>query len=98
MLKAKIAVVILNWNGKLFLQQFLPNIIKNSDVATIYIADNNSTDDSISFLELNYPDIKIIKNKINSGFAKGYNDALKHIDADYFVLLNSCICVNTFEV
>ena len=94
MLKAKIAVVILNWNGKLFLQQFLPNIIKNSDVATIYIADNNSTDDSISFLELNYPDIKIIKNKINSGFAKGYNDALKHIDADYFVLLNSDVEVS----
>jgi len=89
MIKAKIAVVILNWNGKLFLEQFLPTVIKNSEVATIYIADNNSTDDSLSFLENNYPEIKIIKNASNSGFAKGYNDALKHIEADYFVLLNS---------
>ena len=75
MVKAKIAVVILNWNGKLFLEQFLPTVIKNSEVATIYIADNNSTDDSLSFLENNYPEIKIIKNVSNSGFAKGYNDA-----------------------
>ena len=93
MLKAKIAVVILNWNGKVFLEEFLPSVIKNSACATIYIADNDSNDDSISFLELNYPDIKIIKNEINSGFSEGYNVALKKIDSEYYILLNSDVQV-----
>ncbi|PKQ46550.1 glycosyltransferase family 2 protein [Confluentibacter flavum] len=85
----KIAVVILNWNGKKLLEQFLPSVVEHSNDATIYVVDNASTDDSIVFVSSNYPSIKIIKNSINGGFAKGYNDALKHIEADVFCLLNS---------
>jgi hypothetical protein len=85
----KVAVVILNFNGKHLLQKFLPTVIQYSTNATIYLADNNSTDDSISYLKENYPEIKIITLTENYGFAKGYNEALKQINADYFVLLNS---------
>jgi len=88
----KIAVVILNWNGKALLEKFLPSVIQFSrDDAEIYVADNNSIDDSIAFLKEKYPEIKIIKNKTNGGYAKGYNDALKHVDADVFALVNSDI-------
>jgi len=88
----KIAVVILNWNGKNFLEKFLPNVIEYSaDVAEVIIADNASTDDSVEFLKQNFPQIRLIQNAKNGGFSKGYNDALKHVDADYFVLLNSDI-------
>ncbi|MCF7560082.1 glycosyltransferase family 2 protein [Sabulilitoribacter multivorans] len=85
----KLAIVILNWNGKKLLDQFLPSVLKHSEGANLYVADNASTDDSVSFLKHNYPDIKIIENKTNGGYAKGYNDALKHIEADVFCLLNS---------
>ncbi len=85
----KIAIVILNWNGKKLLQQFLPSVITHSPNAEIYIADNASTDDSITFLKTNYPQIHVIQNPKNYGFAKGYNEALKHIEADIFCLLNS---------
>jgi GT2 family glycosyltransferase len=84
-----IAVVILNWNGKKLLEQFLPNVIKYSNEADIYVADNASTDDSVQFVKQTYPTIKIIINDENGGYAKGYNDALKHIEADVFCLLNS---------
>ncbi len=88
----KVAVVILNWNGKKFLEQFLPSVIKYSkDFAEIVVADNASTDDSIAFVKLNYPEITLILNESNGGFSKGYNDALKHVDAEYYVLLNSDI-------
>lgn len=88
----KIAIVILNWNGRGLLEKFLPSVVSYSqDDAEIYIADNNSSDDSIDFLNKNYPKVKIIKNKINGGFAKGYNDALKRIDADVYALVNSDI-------
>lgn len=86
-----IAVVILNWNGKQLLEQFLPSIIANSKEATIYVADNASTDDSILFLEEQYPSVTILKNTVNGGYAKGYNDALKHINEDILCLLNSDI-------
>lgn len=85
----KLAIVILNWNGKQLLQQFLPSVIEHSKEAEIYVADNASTDDSISFIRAQYPAVKIIKNKENGGYAKGYNDALKHVNADVFCLLNS---------
>lgn len=86
----KVAVVILNWNGKKFLEKFLPAVIEhNSSFSEIIVADNASTDDSIRFLKNNYPQLKIIQNAENGGFAKGYNDALKKIDAEYYVLLNS---------
>lgn len=85
----KIAVVILNWNGKKLLEQFLPSVIAHSKTAAIYVADNASTDDSVLFLKSTFPQVNIIRNTINGGFAKGYNDALKNVDADVFCLLNS---------
>ncbi|MCZ4318714.1 glycosyltransferase family 2 protein [Aequorivita viscosa] len=85
----KVAVVILNWNGKELLEKFLPSIVKFSTEATVYVADNASTDDSISFVSETFPTVKIIQNKVNGGYAKGYNDALKILSEDIFVLLNS---------
>ena len=70
----KIAIVILNWNGKELLEKFLPSVIAYSKEAVIYIADNASTDNSIAFIKTNYPNIKIIKNTANYGYAKGYNE------------------------
>ncbi|MFZ4401125.1 MAG: glycosyltransferase family 2 protein [Bacteroidales bacterium] len=88
----KTAVVILNWNGKKFLEKFLPFVVKYSkDDADIIIADNASSDDSLAFMQENYPEIQIIKNSENGGFSKGYNDALSQIKAQYYVLLNSDI-------
>ena len=87
----KTAVVILNWNGKHWLEKFLPNVISNSLDATVIVADNNSTDDSVSYLKENFPNIQIIQNNGNYGYAKGYNLSLKQIDAQYFILLNSDI-------
>ena len=85
----KIAVVILNWNGKKLLEQFLPSIVSFSNEATIYLADNASTDASISFVKETYPDIKIILNDGNYGFANGYNVALQQVEEEYYCLLNS---------
>jgi len=89
---AHIAVVILNWNGREFLRKFLPSVLANSrDVAEVIIADNASTDSSIEFLQENFPEVRIISNRTNGGFARGYNEALAEVEADYFVLLNSDI-------
>ncbi len=85
----KIAIAILNWNGEKLLPQFLPSVINNSKNATVYVIDNASTDNSIEVLKTQFPSVKIIQNKGNYGFAKGYNEGLQHIDADYFCLLNS---------
>ncbi|MFD2098503.1 glycosyltransferase [Flagellimonas iocasae] len=85
----KIAVVILNWNGESLLKQFLPSVMAYSTGADIYVVDNASTDNSVAFLKSEYPEIGIVQNSGNGGFAKGYNDGLKHIQADVFCLLNS---------
>lgn len=91
----KLAIVILNWNGRKLLEQFLPSVIEHSSSeANVYIADNASTDDSVSFIKSTFPSIKIIQNKENGGYAKGYNEALKDIDADVFCLLNSDVEVS----
>ena len=89
----KVAVVILNYNGKRFLEQFLPNVLENTnrELAEIVVADNASTDDSVTFMQSHYPDIRLIENENNGGFATGYNLALRQIEAKYFVLLNSDI-------
>ena len=87
----KIAVVILNWNGVKLLEQFLPSIVQFSSEATIYVADNASTDNSVAFLKKNFPSVQIVQNKANYGFAQGYNEALKHIDAEIYALVNSDI-------
>ena len=86
-----IAVVILNWNGVQLLEKFLPSIIAYSPEATVYVADNASTDTSVEFVKANFPSVKIVINKDNYGFAKGYNEALKHIEADVYALVNSDI-------
>ncbi|MEG3659122.1 glycosyltransferase family 2 protein [Arenibacter palladensis] len=85
----KIAVVILNWNGEALLEKFLPSVTEFSKEADVYVADNASTDGSISFIKKNYPEIGIVQNSSNGGYAKGYNDALSHIEADVYCLLNS---------
>ena len=84
-----IAVVILNWNGQLLLEKFLPSVTSYSKESSIYIIDNGSTDESISFVSTNYPEITIVKNEQNLGFCEGYNKGLEHISADYYILLNS---------
>ena len=88
---SQIAVVILNYNGKKWLEKFLPSVITNSTEAEIIIADNGSTDDSISFLQQTYPDLRLIILDKNYGFTGGYNRSLFQLDHKYFVLLNSDI-------
>lgn len=87
----KIAVVILNWNGKALLEQFLPSVMSYSQDAAIYVADNASTDDSVAFVKATYPEITIIQNSENGGYVKGYNDALPCVKEDIYCLLNSDI-------
>ncbi|WP_248722799.1 glycosyltransferase family 2 protein [Seonamhaeicola sp. ML3] len=89
----RVAVVILNWNGKALLEEFLPTVTQYSTEAEIYVADNASNDDSVSFVKSYFPEVKIIENKKNRGYAKGYNEALKHINTDIFCLLNSDVQV-----
>jgi len=91
----KIAIVILNWNGRKYLEQFLPSVLTTSYTNyEIVVADNGSTDESVSFLEKNFPRVSIIRFPVNYGFAKGYNEALKKIKADYYAILNSDVEVN----
>ena len=89
----KVAVVILNYNGRKFLEEFLPNVIANTNdaLAEIVVADNASTDGSVEFMRERFPEIRLIVNDFNGGFATGYNLALRQIEAEYFVLLNSDI-------
>lgn len=84
-----IAIVILNWNGKSLLEQFLPSVVRHSEDAKIYVADNASTDNSMTFVETHYPNITIIQNTENGGYAKGYNDALQHVEEPVLCLLNN---------
>lgn len=89
---ASVAVVILNWNGRKFLEQFIPSVLASTYAnKRIIVADNASTDDSVSFLQQHFPNVEIIHNDTNEGYAKGYNTVLKQIEADYYVLLNSDI-------
>lgn len=88
----KVAVVILNYNGKDFLRKFLPLVIERTGKdAEIWVADNNSLDGSTEVMEEEFPDVRLIENKYNAGFAGGYNMALRQIEADCYVLLNSDI-------
>ncbi len=86
----KVAVVILNWNGRHYLEQFLPSVVASAySNLEICVGDNASTDDSVQFLKKNYPQISLIQNDQNYGFAGGYNRVLAQVDAEYVVLLNS---------
>lgn len=87
----KVAVVILNWNGKHLLRQFLPGVIQCSPGAEIVVADNASSDDSVAMLKAEFPSVRIICIASNKGYTGGYNEALREIDAKYCVLLNSDI-------
>ncbi len=85
-----VSIVILNWNGKAFLQQFLPFVLAATySNKRVIVADNASTDDSIVFLQSHFPEVEILVNNSNEGFAKGYNTALKQVESDYYVLLNN---------
>ncbi len=108
MAKSKIAIVILNWNGEKLFETFLPSIIEHSTKikAEIIVADNASTDYSVKLLREKFPEVKIIELEKNFGFAEGYNRALKQVQADYFVLINSDVkvtenwiepCIEKFE-
>jgi GT2 family glycosyltransferase len=86
----KVSIVILNWNGRAYLEKFLPSVLASSYIhKEVIVADNASTDDSVSFLQQYYPTVKIIILDQNYGFARGYNEALKQVESDYYVLLNS---------
>jgi GT2 family glycosyltransferase len=88
---SRTAVVILNYNGEKLLRQFLPSVIQHSPHAEIIIADNNSTDQSVSFLRQSFPALRVIQLDQNYGYCGGYNRALNQVNADYYVLLNSDI-------
>lgn len=93
----RVAIVILNWNGKHWLEKFLATVLEHSDgsLCDIIVADNGSSDDSLDFLKVNFPSVQTIVLDQNYGFTGGYNRALKHLEHEYFVLLNSDIEVST---
>lgn len=85
-----IAIVILNWNGAGMMKQYLPNVLKHSQAdGEVWVADNASTDESMDMLKRDFPQVKTIRLDRNHGFAEGYNRALRQIEADCYVLLNS---------
>jgi GT2 family glycosyltransferase len=86
----KVAIVILNWNGKQYLEKFLPSVLATAyGNYEVIVSDNGSTDDSVSFLQNKFPQVRLIRLDKNYGFAKGYNLTLEKIDADYYALINS---------
>lgn len=90
----KLAIVILNYNGRGFLNQFLPTVLQYADNHPVYIADNGSTDDSLIVLRANFPTVRLIELATNGGYAGGYNTALDAVrnqfgGAEYYCLLNS---------
>lgn len=87
---ARLSVVILNWNGRRHLERYLPSVVTHTDGdAEVVVADNGSTDDSLQWLRLNYPDVRVIRLDRNYGFAGGYNRALREVESEYVLLLNS---------
>ncbi|WP_373056817.1 glycosyltransferase family 2 protein [Zunongwangia sp. H14] len=83
------AVVILNWNGRTLLEKFLPSVVSLSPEANVYVADNASTDGSVDVVKQKFPEVKIIQNRENGGYARGYNEALKDLEEEILILLNS---------
>lgn len=90
----KLSIVILNWNGKAMMQQFLPDVVRNSPEAEVIVADNGSTDGSMAWLAESMPDVRQILLPQNYGFAEGYNQALKQVESEYYLLLNSDVEVH----
>ncbi len=93
-MRPDVAVVILNYNGVKYLEQFLAGVCLYSESARVVVADNASTDESVSYLRKEFPQVEIIELSQNYGFSKGYNEALKRIQAQYYVLLNSDVEVS----
>jgi len=94
-LPERVAIVILNWNGRKYLEQFLPFLVNcGYPSMKLVVADNASSDDSMPFLADKYPEIERIQLPVNYGFAKGYNEALKQVDAEFYLLLNSDVEVS----
>lgn len=88
----KVAIVILNWNGQAMLEKYLPSVMQYSRAeATVYVADNASTDQSLEMLKTHFPEVRQICLEKNWGFAEGYNQALRQVEATYYLLLNSDI-------
>ena len=86
----RLSVVILNWNGRSHLERYLPSVVAHTTGdAEVVVADNGSTDDSLVWLRMNYPDVRVVRLDRNYGFAGGYNRALREIEAEYYLLLNS---------
>lgn len=87
----KLAVVILNWNGRKHLERYLPSVVEHTTAegVEIVVADNGSTDDSLIWLRLRYPELRVVRLDKNYGFAEGYNRALMEVESDYYLLLNS---------
>ncbi|NNF85812.1 MAG: glycosyltransferase family 2 protein [Winogradskyella sp.] len=88
-----IAIVILNWNGKNLLEQFLPSVLKFSEDASVYVIDNKSADGSSAFIKSKFEAIKVIELDDNYGYAKGYNLGLAHINHPIVCLLNNDVAV-----
>jgi len=88
-------ILILNWNGSDLLRRYLPSVVAAADRSgtAVAVADNGSTDDSVQFLEANYPSIRTIRLGENHGFAKGYNLAIRQVQWDVVVLLNNDMAV-----
>ena len=87
----KTSVIILNWNGKKLLQQFLPSVAAHTtgEDCRLIVADNGSSDDSVAFLQAEFPHVELIRFDHNHGFAEGYNRAIEQVDSEYVILLNS---------
>lgn len=91
-MKTRLAIIILNWNGRKVMEQFLPSVVNSTSGyagVKLIVADNGSTDDSVEWLEKNFPDVEIFRLDKNYGFAGGYNRAVEEADAEYSLLLNS---------
>ena len=89
----KIGIVVINWNGLNLLKKYLKSIIDNSENSTVYVIDNNSSDDSIFYLRQNFKEVEIISLEKNYGFAEGYNKGLKKVKEDYVCIINNDILV-----
>ena len=91
----RLAIVILNWNGRSWLERFLPDVVRHSQLpgVEVMVADNASTDDSVAWLQREMPQVRVVMNQENGGFAAGYNQALKHIRPENYLLLNSDVAV-----
>lgn len=90
----KLAIVILNWNGRQMLERYLPSVVAEVPAdCTVYVADNASSDDSLALLRNHFPQVRLIVLDTNYGFAEGYNKALGQIEAEYYLLLNTDVQV-----